>query len=155
MNLSVVDINVLVQNSVRVLEPAGEHMVLRTALAAEELKVILDPTQIGEGLSALLNSASVTVPKGEVVTIGTSFLPIPRTPANKGPDKTAGCALLYVDIGPSEDRTVARKEGIKRLLSAFRSVLGAVKKINGCARVFIGQGRARLNIYLPLAERTG
>ena len=157
MKLSVVDINVLVQDSVRGLAPAGEQTVLRTALAAEELKVILDPTQMGEGLSALLDSVSLTLPKGEVVTIGTSFLPIPHASGSKGGEKTAGCALLYVDLGAStpENRTVAYKEGFKKLLLAFRGVLGAVKKINGCARIFTGRGsRARFNIYLPLIDRT-
>jgi hypothetical protein len=157
MNLSVVDINVLVQDSLRVLAPASEHAVLRTELAAEELKVMLDSTQMGEGLSALLDSVSLALPKGEPVTIGTSFLPIPHVPENKGGDKTPGCALLYVDLGAStpQNLTIAYKEGFKRLLSASRSILGAVKKINGCARIFTWHGsRARLSIYLPLIDRT-
>jgi hypothetical protein len=129
---------------------------LRTALAAGELKVILDPTQMEEGLSALLDGASLTLPKGQVVTIGTSFLPIPHAPGNKSGEKTPGCAFLYVDIGAStpENRTIFHKEGFKKLFSAFRSILGAVKKINGCGRIFTGRGsRARLNIYLPLIDR--
>ena len=155
MNLSVVDINAFVQDSVRVLAAAGERVVVRTALAAEELKVILDPTQMGEGLSALLDGVSHSLPEGQVVTIGTSFLPIPHTPENKGRDNPPGCALLYVDIGAStpENPTILHKEGFKRLFSAFRSILGAVKKINGCGRIFTGRGsRARLNIYLPLID---
>ncbi len=157
MNLSVVDINALVQDSVRVRAPACEDMFLQTALAAGELNVLLDPTQMEEGLSALLDGASLTLPKGEVVTIGTRFLPIPHASGNQGGDGSPGCALLYVDLGAStpETRTTAHKEGFKRLLSAFRSVLGAVKRINGCARILTGRGsRARLNIYLPLTDRT-
>jgi hypothetical protein len=90
------------------------------------------------------------------VTIGTSFLPIPHAPGNKGGGKTPGCALLYVDLCAStrEGRTIDYREGFKRLLSTFRSVLGAVKRINGCARIFIRHGsRARLSIYLPLIDR--
>lgn len=157
MNLSVVDINALIEDSVRAVAPEGERPGLRTAPAAEKLKVMLDRAQMGEGLSTLLDSASLTLPAGEVVTIGTSFLPIPHPTGNKGGEESAGCALLYVDLGAprAQEPTVAYKKGFRKLFFAFRSVARAVKKINGRARISTGRGsRGRLNIYLPLIDRS-
>ncbi len=153
MHLSVVNINAFIEHSVCRLIPGDAGAVLKTAFASEELKVVLDPAQIGEGLSALIDGAFTVLPKGEVLTIGTSFVPIPNASANKDGEKRLGCALLYVDLGAAQpqNRTAAYKEGFKKLLLAFRSILKAVKKTHGCARIWTGRGsKARLCVYLPL-----
>ena len=155
MKMRIVDINALVKNCVTALLPAaGKNSGLRTALAREELKVMLDPVQMEDNLAALLSSACLTSTKGAVITIGTRFLPIHTIPGNKGRDKGSGCALLYVDVNAPEvdDRTDKWAQGANRS-SVFRSLLGVVKKINGCARILAGRGQGeRLNIYLPIMD---
>jgi len=151
MNLRVTDINVLVKESVgALLSVMDRNGGLRTALAREELKVLLDPVQMGDDLAALLSSAYITSAKGAVITVGTRFLPIRAVPGNENGDKISGCALLYVDLDASETDDRSGTCG-SRLSSAFQSFLGIVKKINGCARVLSGRGKGeRLNIYLPV-----
>jgi hypothetical protein len=148
------DINVLVKNCVAALVLAtGKNSGLRTALAREELKVILDPIQMEDNLAAFVRTY-LAMAKGAVVTIGTRFLPIHAILGNKGRDKGPGCALLYVDVNASDanDRAGIWAEGSNRS-SVFRSLIGAVKKINGCARVLAGRDRReRLNIYLPVTN---
>ncbi len=153
MGLKIVDINVLVQNCVMtLLSVTGKNSRVRTALAPEELRVILDPVQMGENLAAFLSSACRALTRGGAITIGTRFLPIHAAAGNEG--ATTGCALLYVEVATPEAGKSAdlRAEGGNRP-SPFRSLLGVVKKINGCARVLARQGRGeRLNIYLPLMD---
>ncbi len=155
MSLGTVDINVLVKNCVAALVQAtGKNSGLRTALAREELKVMLDPVQMEDNLAAFVSSTHLAMAKGAVVTIGTRFLPIHAVLGNKGRDKGPGCALLYVDVNASDanDRTGIWAQGSNRS-SVFRSLIGAVKKINGCARILAHAGRGeRLNIYLPIMD---
>ncbi|MGD0231807.1 MAG: hypothetical protein ABSC19_15875 [Syntrophorhabdales bacterium] len=149
MNLRIVDINVLVEDSVRALLPvAGETICVRTALAHEELKVVLDPVQMADDLAALLNSAYSTLTKGEIMTIGTSFLPIRTIHGNRSHGRAAGCALLSVDLGLGSRHG---GQGTDRPSAPFRSVAGIVKNIGGCARIVAGRGGPeRLSLYLPI-----
>jgi hypothetical protein len=144
MKRRVVDVNVFVMDLVNALSSvADRNIAFRTTLAHEQLMVMLDPLQMGEGLVALIRGACQGFVNGSLVTIGTGFLPV-CNPRDAG-DET-GCVFLSISL--------KRKSYARGLEEGVQSVLRIVKQHSGSVRISNNRfDEEQLNIYLPIFER--
>lgn len=144
MKRRVLDVNVFVEDLVNVLSPVADGSItFRTMLAREQLMVMLDPSQMGEGLVTLIQGACQGFANGSVITIGTGFLPVCNS--HDAGDET-GCVFLSISL--------KRKSYARGFEEGVQSVLRIVKQHSGSARISSNRfHEEQLNIYLPVLER--
>ncbi len=160
------DINQLVQDIERMLRRLiGEHIELRTVLAADAGWVVADPNQMEAALMNLATNARDAMPLGGLLTIETVRADIVADPRNSQPTLAAGSYVRLVirDTGHGMDAETQQhifepffttKERGKGTGLGLSSVYGAVEQNGG--RIFvtsgIGQGTT-FSIYLPRFEQ--
>jgi signal transduction histidine kinase len=148
----VVDVNRVVQDVEQLLRRTlGEHIELRSALAAELPPVLIDPGQLEQILVNVALNARDAMPDGGVLSIDTATVEVDEQYASARPGLTAG---VYVRVRVSDTGHGMAADVLERAFDPFfttkplgegtglglATVYGIVKQAGGHAQIYSEQG---------------
>lgn len=144
-----------------------EDIAIRTLLAAEDITIMADATQIDQILFNLVTNARDAMPQGGTLTIETKAMELgDQFQCIHGYGKPGRYALLCIsDTGVGIDTTTREKifdpffttkEVGKRTGLGLSTVYGIVKQHNGYITVYSEPNRGTIfHIYFPVAVKIG
>jgi PAS domain S-box-containing protein len=157
-----VDINSVVRESASMLRRLiGEDVEIRIALAAEEMRALVDPGQLVQIIMNLAVNARDAMPNGGVLTIETAAAELGPEYAQTHPAVAAGA---YVQLAIGDTGAGMDQATLARIFEPFfttkgpgagtglglSSAYGIVKQSNGHISVYSELGRGTsFHVYLP------
>jgi CheY-like chemotaxis protein len=144
-----------------------EDITIRTVLAAEDITIMADATQIDQILFNLVTNARDAMPQGGTITIETKAVEISdqfqRIHGYGKPGRYALLSISDTGIGMEEttrgkifDPFFTTKEIGKGTGLGLSTVYGIVKQHNGYITVYSEPNRGTtFHIYLPIADKIG
>ena len=153
VSLRPLNLNQLVYEMSRLLSAVMRKRVrLQMLLAAEELRVMADPAQIGRVFASLVRRIDGAMQKGGTITVLTRLLPVQARAA--APDSANGCAMLSIRSTEAAGITNLRETGARPKARSVLPGLSSVRRIigehRGAIRIDRKDEALEFNVYLPV-----
>ena len=163
----VIDVNAVVADIEQLLtRTLGEHIALRSELAADLRSILIDPGQLEQMLVNLAVNARDAMPNGGTLTIDTANVDVDADYANHRPELSPG---PYVRLRVSDDGTGMEHDVVERAFDPFfttkaagqgtglglATVYGIVQQAGGQARIYSEPGiGTTFTALLPATDRS-